>query len=137
MLQTLVKEARKKQGLSVRALSNELGLARITITRIEEGRAVDVDTLITVCKWLGVKPASVINAELENDEGLAAQISALLQAEPRLKEVFGEALDRVLEGTMSAEAVRDLIAYAAYKFDIQVQGELVNHAHKSTNQSTQ
>tara|TARA_R110000782_G_scaffold103458_3_gene190919 strand:+ start:4302 stop:4652 length:351 start_codon:yes stop_codon:yes gene_type:complete len=52
-LSTMLKEARGERGL--RATAEEIGgISYATLSRIENHKMPDVDTLIRVCAWLGV-----------------------------------------------------------------------------------
>jgi transcriptional regulator with XRE-family HTH domain len=117
-LSVLLKEARKERGLSYRQAAEQVGTSRTTIQRIEEGEPVDVETLIKICNWIGVSPSTVLDAEGLGKDALAAQIAAVMQAEPGLAEVFSQAMARVINGDMDPHTFRDLAAYAAYRLGI-------------------
>lgn len=122
----LLKDAQKERGLSVRQMADEIGVANTTIHRAMDGEQFpDVATFIKVANWLGVSPASLINAEVEElvPDTLAARISVVLQREPRLAEVFAEAMERVAEGNMEPDTFRDLAAYAAYRLNLESGGQ--------------
>ena len=51
-----------------------------------------------IADWLGVTPTSIIDAEGVGKDALATQIAAVLEMEPKLAQVFGEAMQRVLDG---------------------------------------
>ena len=46
-------------------------------------------------------------------------ISLLLQTEPGLKEIFQEAIQRVLDGNMSPDTFRELAQYTAYRLNLE------------------
>jgi transcriptional regulator with XRE-family HTH domain len=48
---------RKRGSMGVRAAAGEIGISPATLSRIENGRVPDLDTLKKVCAWLGVDPA--------------------------------------------------------------------------------
>ncbi len=114
----LLDEARRKHDLSERQLAEELGVASTTVGRALRGEPVDLATIQKIADWLGVETASLLNSEGVGPDALAAQLSALIEAEPKLAEVFEEAMRRVRTGKMDPSVVRDLIAYAAYRFQL-------------------
>jgi predicted component of type VI protein secretion system len=50
--------------------------------------------MVKICEWLGVSPSSILNSDTGNNDQIAASIAALIQREPRLKEVFSSAVKR-------------------------------------------
>jgi ribosome-binding protein aMBF1 (putative translation factor) len=48
----VVKDHRMARELSVRGLAKELGIAPSTLLRVEEGKALDGDSLLRVLLWL-------------------------------------------------------------------------------------
>jgi hypothetical protein len=77
----------------------------------------DLATAQKIADWLGVTPTSIIDAEGVGKDALAAQIAAVLEMEPKLAEVFGEAMQRVLDGRMDLRIFKELAAYAAYRIN--------------------
>ncbi len=121
----MLKEAQKENNLSVRQMAEEIGVANTTLHRAMDGSQFpDIQTFIKVANWLGVSPASLINAEVEEvvPDTLAARIAIVLQQEPRLAEVFGEAMERVINEEMDPDTLRDLAAYAAYRLNLEPGG---------------
>ena len=114
----LLEEARRKRNLSERQLAQEIDVAHTTVGRVLRGQPVDIVTIQKIAAWMGVETASLLNAEGIGPDALAAELSALIEMEPELAEVFGEALRRVRSGSLDPSVVRDLIAYAAYRFNI-------------------
>ena len=104
-----------------------MGVAHTTVKRTLEGHPVDLPTLITFANWMGVSPASILNAEgkkMEPDT-VAARIAAIIEAIPELKEVFIQALDRVNGNQMTLDALRELVAYASYRLSLIERSEHV------------
>ena len=118
-LALLLAEAQKERGLSDRAMAQEIGVAYTTIARVMVGQTPDVTTILKVSEWLGVEAASLLNGEGFTQDTLAAQIAAVLETEPKLAQVFGEAMQRVLDGQMEPSTFRDLAAYAAYRLNLE------------------
>ena len=54
-----VTERRRALGMSIRAAAKEIGIARNTLTRFEEGEDVSIKFQIPILRWLsdGEKPA--------------------------------------------------------------------------------
>jgi transcriptional regulator with XRE-family HTH domain len=118
LLSVLLEGERRKHGLSERQLAVEIDVAHTTVGRVLRGETVDLQTLTKIANWLGIKPSSLLDAEGIGADALAAELAALIETEPRLAEVFKEALSRVRKGNLDPGVVRDLIAYAAYRFNL-------------------
>jgi transcriptional regulator with XRE-family HTH domain len=53
---------KKRSSMGLRAAAGEIGVSPATLSRIENGRVPDLDTLRKVCRWLGVDPAGYLGA---------------------------------------------------------------------------
>lgn len=54
-----------------------------------------------------------------DEDNLDNRIASLLDMNPKLREVFEEAMDRYEEGEASAQAIEELMAYAAFRLGIE------------------
>ena len=131
-LARLIEERRAVEGMSLRQAGREIGIAHTTLKRILDGEPYDVATAQKIADWLGVPVSTLLDAggSTEDKDTLAAQIAAVLETEPRLAEVFGRAMNRVLNGEMSNEAFRDLAAYTAFKLQLTEEND-ANTSHQS------
>ncbi len=111
----LMKQELRKRGVSAREAGREMGVAHTTIMRIIDGKPASLETLIKVAEWLKVDKADLIGAELETEEGLAATIAVLIDAEPGLGVVFRDAAEAVSRGEISADVVREIARYATWR----------------------
>lgn len=114
----------KDEKLSLRDVARATGISHTTISRIVQGGAYDIDTLLDICKWLEVSPSYVLDGFRSDEDNLDDRIASLLDMNPKLREVFEEAMDRYEEGEASAQAIEELLAYAAFRLGVeQVEGE--------------
>lgn len=51
----LVKQAERGEKISLRNLSSELGISTPTLSRAENGKAIDIDNVLNICDWAGLK----------------------------------------------------------------------------------
>jgi ribosome-binding protein aMBF1 (putative translation factor) len=51
-LRFLVRETRRRRGLSIRATAEQLGLSHTVISRFEEGAGVQLGNAITLLRWV-------------------------------------------------------------------------------------
>jgi hypothetical protein len=107
-------------------------LDAFTLVRILKGEPYDVSSGEKIADWLGVPLSTLLDAggASEDTDTLAAKIAAVLETEPRLARVFGDAMEHVLNGEMSNEAFRDLAACAAFKLQLVEEND-----RKSSQQS--
>ena len=134
MTATLARLIEERMGAEVKSLrraGREIGIAHTTLKRILEGEPYDVSTAQKIADWLGVPLSTLLDSggTSEDKDTLAAQIAAVLETEPRLAEVFGRAMQRVLSGKMSNEAFRDLAAYAAFKIQLTEENDDNSNQH--------
>lgn len=117
MLAKLTLEKLKSEGISIRAAAREMGIAHTTLNRVLAGKDVDLSTLEQISQWLGVEISTVLNSYKKDD--LPGQIATLIQMEPELARVFGEAMEGVLNGKYSKSDIQDIVAYAAFRLKIK------------------
>ena len=113
MLESLIREKMKAEGLSVRAFSREVGVSHSTIVRVLKGETIDVPTLVKISDYLGISPSSLLDSM--GADGLAAKVAALLEAEPRLRSLFIQLVQDFENGDVSQADVTDIINYASFK----------------------
>jgi len=117
-LQLLVQEKMKMDNLSLRDVARKTMTSHTTISRIVQGGSVDLATLKHVCDWLDVSAAYVIDGFWPDDKNLEAKVAVLLELNPKLRDVFSEAMSRYEKGEGSSQAIMDVLAYAAFRFEI-------------------
>ena len=130
MLQKLVQEKMNKENLSLRNVGDATSISHTTISRIVQGGAVDIDTLLKICKWLDVSPSHVLDGYKTDEDNLEARIASLLDLNPNLREVFAEAMDRYEEGEVSADAIGELLAYAAFRLGYEQVDDKVDSSEE-------
>jgi transcriptional regulator with XRE-family HTH domain len=102
------------KNLSSHAAAEQIGVSHSTILRALKGDKVDVDTIIKIANWLNVRPSELLNSM--SDTSLADEVAVLLSHSPELEEEMKEAVARVKAGQLDAAILRDVLAYARYKF---------------------
>ncbi len=115
-LAKMLKEELRTRRMSIRQLANELHMSHATLTRVLAAYPVDMDTMLTLCDWLGVSLYDVLDQN-PKDADLAKRLAIIINREPKLGEVFARALQEVEEDRMDADDLRDIIEYANYKLD--------------------
>ena len=119
MLAQLLKEKMQKENLSLRAAASEVGVSHVTIVRALKEEPLDLDTIIAISNWLGISPSVVLGTQGEAENALSDKIASVLEKEPRLKEVFEEAINRIERGEASSQLIEDIVSYAKYKLDME------------------
>ena len=109
----LIEQKQRLEGLSIREVGRQSGLAHTTITRVLAGDNLDLATLTALCKWLGVS-TTVAVASLE-ENALLPKVTLFLEANPPLANLFDWAIGRLEEGTISQAALNDVMSYMVYR----------------------
>ena len=119
--------------LSVRAVAKQTGVSHSTIARAVNGETVEVDTLVRIANFLGVKAESLLDVRSEPDE-ILQQISMVLSIEPELSRVFGEIARKVSNKEMDKKVLAEIAAFAAYRLqmhsqtsDVEVEEKVSSH----------
>jgi transcriptional regulator with XRE-family HTH domain len=118
LLVKMLDDKMRQRNLSLRQAGKEIGVSHTTISRILQGQTADIDTLIAMCKWLGISPSDVLDSNVEGPSGLGARIATVLETNPKLAVVFEEAIGRLEEGEITPQTIEDLIAYMSYRLGL-------------------
>ena len=118
LLVKMLDDKMRQRNLSLREAGKEIGVSHTTISRILQGQAADIDTLIDMCKWLGISPSEVLDSNVEGSRGLGSRIATILEANPKLALVFEEAIGRLEKGEISPQTIEDLVAYMSYRLGL-------------------
>jgi DNA-binding Xre family transcriptional regulator len=117
MLAKLVNEKLRLRGISVRSAAEELGVSHTTIHRILKNENVDLDTVIKMCDWLGVRPSTLLDAS--SRDNISDKVAAIIQVSPGLSKLFTEMVRDFEDGKMSERDIMDVLSYASYKLRLR------------------
>lgn len=91
-LASLLRQRRKKDGLSLRELSAQTGVPFATLSRVESGRIPDLTTFRSIVGWLGIPPERFFPTPRIQSETTPEVIAQLLRADTTLSEQAREQL---------------------------------------------
>lgn len=118
LISRLLAEKMRAGGLSTRDVAGETGVAHTTIMRVLQGRVVSVKTLKNVARFLEADPGLFLTSPGDDpDEALAKDLAAIIGREPRLREVLSNAVAQTKAGNLSAETLREIVRYAAWRIE--------------------
>lgn len=58
--------SRKRGNMGIRSAAAEIGISPATLSRIENGRIPDLDTLKKVCRWIGEDPGTYLGTSAKD-----------------------------------------------------------------------
>ena len=116
MLDIMLKQAMREQGLSSHKAAAAIGVSHATVLRALKGEAVDVETLIKIANFLHVRPSELLNS-INTDATLPDQLAALLSHSPELETTLKDAMERVRAGELKPATIADILSYALYKLN--------------------
>jgi len=108
VLEVILKNKIAQKRLSIRSAALEIGIAHTTLNRILAGGNIDLDTILKISEWIGVKPSELL--QLETDD-----VSLLVSSIPGLKEILAEAAEKIQTGELDISALADITAYAKFR----------------------
>lgn len=117
LMQSLLKKRLNDRGLSLREAAKEIGVTHTTLARILQGMPADVDTIVALSRWLDVRASTLI--DMEGDDNLINKIAVLIEYEPGLESVFTRTVQLVESGKAPPELLREIVAFAAYRLNLQ------------------
>ena len=89
MLQSLLAEKMRKEKLSARDAARQIGVSHTTVIRVLDGDVPNVENITALSNWLGISVATALGVETGTQDDVAARVALLIEAEPRLKQLFG------------------------------------------------
>jgi transcriptional regulator with XRE-family HTH domain len=131
---TILKEKMEEKGIGPRKFALQCGVSHTTIYRLLNGEPADVDTLVKICNYLEISPASALNSSSVGKDALAAQIALVLEKEPKLQQLFEEISQKIVKGEISDDVLGDIVAYASYKLSF-IKSEPKTSGHPSSQES--
>lgn len=114
MLATILQHKMAQEGLSSRDLADRIGVSHTTVLRTVKGEKIDLDTLKKLCDWAELDLATALNIEQKNDD-LISKMALLVEANPRLRQIFSSAMKDVENGKLSVSDFQDIINYAIFR----------------------
>jgi transcriptional regulator with XRE-family HTH domain len=115
MLRSLLAEKMRKEQFSARDAARQIGISHTTVNRVLDGDIPNVENLVAISNWLGVSVATALGVETGTKDDVAARVALLIEAEPRLKQLFGSLVKGYQDGRLTSEDIEDIFAYAAYR----------------------
>jgi transcriptional regulator with XRE-family HTH domain len=113
LLQVVLSNKLRELGISIREASRRSGIPNTTINRMLKGEAIDMPTLVKIAEWLDIPPSNLLDGL--DRSNLAAKLSAMLNANPRLKESFEEVVDKINSGQVEKTVVDEIASYAVFR----------------------
>ena len=117
LLRELLQRKINERGVSIRESARQMGVAHTTITRFLDGtnNSVDIDTFLSMCEWMEISPANILEAEMEGGQRLGAILAALAESYPDVFAVINGAIDRVKVGELDPRTIADILAYITFR----------------------
>ena len=124
MLQRVVQDEMARRDLSLRPAAKEIGIAHTTLLRVLNNEPVDLNTLLKVSEWTGMSLTTILGMEeTEDEKAIMATMTAIVEAEPELRQTFLQAHQALVDGEIDIEDLREIASYAAYKLSVKRKGQ--------------
>ena len=110
-LAKLLRIKQRQTGASNREIARAAGVAHTTISRVLEGRSVNLKTLQKISEWLEADPAMVME---DSGDDLTETIAAIIASDRRLESALTDAARKLKDGAITEETMREIIAYITW-----------------------
>src|SRR5207249_7254287 len=87
---------RKRGSMGIRAAAGEIGISPATLSRIENGRVPDLDTLKKICAWLGVDPSAYLGVSAEPQSASTAGVQVVFKKDRAVTPETSRALGKLI-----------------------------------------
>jgi len=98
----LLRERRRRDGLSLREAAEDVGVSFNTLARIEKGHVPDVGTFQRIAEWVGVTPGAFFGPERRRSESTPDIVANHLRADPALSDEAAERIVGIVSELYSA-----------------------------------
>jgi transcriptional regulator with XRE-family HTH domain len=130
MLDILLQNAMRDQGLSSHKAAEQIGVSHTTILRALRGEAVDVATIIKIANFLKVRPSELLNS-MSTEVSVPDQLAVLLSHSRELEDQLKDAAVRIREGQLDPDVLRDIVSYALYKLKAAGETNVSNQPERT------
>jgi len=86
----------KRGSMGIRAAAGEIGVSAATLSRIENGRIPDLETLRKVCRWLGIDPAKYLGMSPAARTGREASLQVVFKKDRAVSQATSKALGKLI-----------------------------------------
>lgn len=100
----LLRERRRRDGLSLREAAEDVGVSFNTLARIEKGHVPDVGTFQRIAEWVGVTPGAFFRPERRRSGSTPDIVANHLRADPALSDEAAERIVGIVSELYSALA---------------------------------
>jgi transcriptional regulator with XRE-family HTH domain len=87
---------RKRGSMGIRAAAGEIGISPATLSRIENGRIPDIDTLRKVCAWVGVDAAAYLGTPADPHGAHAPDVQVVFKKDRAVTPKTSQALGKLI-----------------------------------------
>lgn len=88
---------RKRGSMGIRAAASEIGISPATLSRIENGRVPDLETLRKVCAWVGVDPAVYLGTPTEQPGSTSTSVQVIFKKDRAVSPQTSQALAKLIQ----------------------------------------
>jgi transcriptional regulator with XRE-family HTH domain len=100
----LLRERRRRDGLSLRQAAQDVGVSFNTLARIEKGHVPDLGTFQRIAEWVGVSPAAFFHPRRHRSESTPDIVANHLRADPALSDEAAQRIASIVSDLYSALA---------------------------------
>jgi len=113
-LSELLAEKLKKEGMSVRAAAEKIGVSHSTVARAVKGETVEVDTLVKIADFLGVPVENILEVGKSLDKKME-HLAFILGLEPELSDVLMRISQQIKTDKIDSQILSEIAAFASFR----------------------
>jgi len=115
-LQQFLQERMDAEKLSLRQAAKLIKISHSTVARALRGEKLDVDSMVEICKWLGVTLNEVVYEGYEPNP-IYMKIAQILSIEPEFESIFFRIEQEIRNERISQSLLKEIAGYANYRID--------------------
>jgi DNA-binding Xre family transcriptional regulator len=121
MLARIVENQMQENHFSLRDAAIQIGISHTTLDRFLKEGNVDLDTLVKICNWLGVRVSTALDAYQNGEEALVPKLNLLLESDHSLAYALNDGVKYIEGAYIPPDVMMDILLYIGFRMRVALK----------------